>query len=109
MASRPVEGEAWFGYGAVGGADDLHDTYRALVETILSSTALAGFCYTQLTDTAQEVNGLLDAERRPKVDPVRIRAANRRPAASIPGELMLSHILHATEVSPARRSGDPGD
>ncbi len=33
-----------------------------------SLPALAGFCYTQLTDTYQEANGLLYADRRPKVD-----------------------------------------
>ena len=34
---------------------------------------ICGFCYTQLTDVQQEVNGLLDAERREKVDAGRIR------------------------------------
>ena len=28
---------------------------------------LAGFCYTQLTDIEQEINGLLYYDRRPKV------------------------------------------
>ena len=28
--------------------------------------ALAGFCYTQFTDTYQEINGLLYADRTPK-------------------------------------------
>ena len=28
----------------------------------------AGYCYTQLTDVQQEVNGLLTAERKPKAD-----------------------------------------
>ncbi|MFN2451822.1 MAG: glycoside hydrolase family 2 protein [Candidatus Dormibacteria bacterium] len=106
VGSRPVDGKPWFGYGAVGAGDDLHDAYRELIGTVLASTALAGFCYTQLVDTEQEVNGLLDASRKPKVDPWRIRAANRRAAAAIPGELMLSHILHATDVSPNRPDGD---
>jgi hypothetical protein len=30
---------------------------------------LTGFCYTQLTDIFQEQNGLLYADRSPKVDP----------------------------------------
>jgi hypothetical protein len=29
--------------------------------------ALSGFCYTQLTDTYQEANGLLHADRTPKL------------------------------------------
>jgi hypothetical protein len=28
---------------------------------------LAGFCYTQLTDIEQEINGLLTYDRQPKV------------------------------------------
>ena len=34
---------------------------------------MQGFCYTQLTDVEQEVNGLLTYDRRPKADLVRIR------------------------------------
>ncbi len=29
---------------------------------------LAGFCYTQLTDVEQEVNGLMTYDRKPKYD-----------------------------------------
>jgi hypothetical protein len=35
---------------------------------------LAGFCYTQLTDIEQEINGLLTYDRRPKVAPEAIAA-----------------------------------
>jgi hypothetical protein len=34
---------------------------------ILRCGAVAGFCYTQLTDTLQEANGLLDGHRNPKL------------------------------------------
>ncbi len=34
---------------------------------------LAGFCYTQIYDTFQEKNGLLDAHRRPKLEPEALR------------------------------------
>jgi hypothetical protein len=37
-------------------------------------------CYTQFADTYQEVNGLLHADRTPKVALDRIAAANRGPA-----------------------------
>ena len=33
----------------------------------------AGICYTQLTDVEQEQNGLLTADRKPKVDPSSLR------------------------------------
>ena len=39
-----------------------------------ASEVLSGFCYTQLTDTMQEANGLADERRRPKTDVERIRA-----------------------------------
>jgi hypothetical protein len=39
------------------------------------SSALAGACWTQLTDTYQEVNGLLTMEREPKVDLDALRRA----------------------------------
>jgi hypothetical protein len=34
---------------------------------ISSLKFLAGFCYTQLTDIEQEINGLLTYDRQPKV------------------------------------------
>jgi hypothetical protein len=39
---------------------------------------VAGFCYTQLTDIEQELNGLLSYDRRPKVAPERLAALHRR-------------------------------
>ncbi len=31
--------------------------------------ALGRYCYTQLTDVEQEINGLMTYERKPKVEP----------------------------------------
>ena len=39
---------------------------------------VAGFCYTQLTDVEQEVNGLLTYDRKPKADLKRIREITER-------------------------------
>ena len=50
------------------------DKYQDLMKGIASLEFLAGFCYTQLTDIEQEVNGLLTYDRRPKVDPKVIAA-----------------------------------
>ena len=36
----------------------------------------SGYCYTQLTDVFQEVNGLLDMHRNPKVNLDEIRRIN---------------------------------
>jgi hypothetical protein len=41
--------------------------FRELLETVRSLELLAGFCYTQFADTYQEANGLLRADRSPKL------------------------------------------
>lgn len=40
---------------------------KALVEYIRSNQSIQGFCYTQFTDVMQEVNGLTDIARKPKI------------------------------------------
>jgi hypothetical protein len=46
-----------------------------LLAAVHAGSALAGFCYTQFSDTLQETNGLVTAERRPKLPAERIRGA----------------------------------
>lgn len=56
---------AWgYGYGA-SGVRELLTRLKQLMDGILS-TEFQGYCYTQLTDVQQEVNGLLYANRTPK-------------------------------------------
>ncbi len=57
--------ETW-GYSRSQTAEDFLERYRELLEAVRNLPALAGFCYTQLTDTYQEVNGLLYIDRTPK-------------------------------------------
>ena len=52
------------------------DRYRGLTEAIFKVPAFAGYCYTQLTDVEQEVNGLLTYDRKPKFDLKVIYAVN---------------------------------
>jgi hypothetical protein len=56
----------------VANAEELLERYGTLISALLESDPVQGFCYTQLTDVEQEVNGLLTYDRRPKVDLVRI-------------------------------------
>jgi hypothetical protein len=49
------------------------------METLRSVAVFSGFCYTQFADTYQEANGLLDAQRRPKIPLERIADATRHP------------------------------
>lgn len=58
--------DTW-GYSRAADAEDFRGRVGALVEAVLASDFLAGFCYTQLTDTMQEANGLCDEHRVPKL------------------------------------------
>ena len=44
------------------------------MEGIAALPFVSGFCYTQLTDIEQEINGLLTYDRQPKIDPQAIAA-----------------------------------
>ncbi|MTD59305.1 glycoside hydrolase family 2 protein [Amycolatopsis pithecellobii] len=82
----PAEGEKWFGYSTVADATALVHRLDDLVSAVLESPALAGFCYTQLTDTEQERNGLLTEDRVPKADSTEIRAILTKPAKALPDD-----------------------
>lgn len=63
---KDANGEAW-GYGnGAKSADDLCERLEQLIKGI-AKTEFQGYCYTQLTDVQLEVNGLLYADRTPKV------------------------------------------
>jgi beta-galactosidase/beta-glucuronidase len=61
--------------------DEFLARYKALTETLLNHPKISGFCYTQLYDIEQEVNGLYTYDRRPKFDPEIIKRINSQPAA----------------------------
>jgi hypothetical protein len=80
VALRPGdEGSGAWGYGDVGSPAELVTRYRDLWAAVHAGEALAGACWTQLTDTYQEVNGLLRADRTPKADLADLAAATRGP------------------------------
>ncbi len=86
----PQPDTPWFGYGSVNSDEELLARYEDLVDALLYSPALAGFCYTQLTDTEQETNGLLRADRTPKLDPQAVHAITSRPSKAIPGDFIAA-------------------
>lgn len=55
--------------------------YEGLTSALLEHPMIFGFCYTQLYDVEQEVNGLYTYDRRAKFDPETIRRINSRKAA----------------------------
>ena len=70
-------GEGW-GYGTrVGDENSLVERYRALTNAIMDMDYICGYCYTQITDVEQEVNGLMDAQRNFKCDSKAICEINR--------------------------------
>ena len=69
------EVEGSWGYSSAHTPEQFETQIAALLRAVYSSPVLAGFCYTQLTDTGQETNGLLYADRTPKVPMDAIRRA----------------------------------
>jgi hypothetical protein len=65
-------------YGSVHTSAELLAKYHDLMEGIASLSFVAGFCYTQLTDIEQEINGLLTYDREPKIEPELIAEIHRR-------------------------------
>ena len=105
----PDSQDFWNGYGAVTDAQELLERYTDLATALLDSPVVTGFCYTQLTDTAQERNGLLDERRKPKVDPAALRDVNRRPSAAVPADAIAEiQIVHAASRNhPGMIGGGP--
>ncbi|MBN8883739.1 MAG: beta-galactosidase [Salana multivorans] len=77
----PERSESW-GYGErVATLEEWHARFEGLTRVLLEDPLMFGYCYTQLTDTFQEENGLYDFHRRPKVDIELVRAVQRSRAA----------------------------
>lgn len=69
---------AWEGYGHVASGAGLVARVSRLVAAVGPASGLAGFCWTQLTDTLQEQNGLAWPDRTPKAPLHRLARAIRR-------------------------------
>ena len=68
--------KSW-GYTRCDSAQEFAAQYENLVTTVRNLGVLCGFCYTQFADTYQEANGLLHADRTPKIPIEQIAAATR--------------------------------
>lgn len=69
----PDPSAAW-GYSSASSAEDFATRVSALLDAVRASSVLAGFCYTQLTDTLQEANGLATEHRVPKLPLAQLKA-----------------------------------
>ncbi|MBW4577132.1 MAG: glycoside hydrolase family 2 [Aphanothece sp. CMT-3BRIN-NPC111] len=70
----PGADKAW-GYERSSNISELEMKYTALLTAVNQIEMFSGFCYTQFTDTFQEANGLLYADRTPKFPLEAIAAA----------------------------------
>ena len=76
----------WHGYASVGSDEEYEAHVRSLFDALLDCPEVAGFCYTQLTDTLQERNGLLTEDREPKLPLATLHGIVSRPSAAVPAE-----------------------
>lgn len=67
--------QGW-GYSVAETEEDFIKRYHAVISAVLESPEIQGFCYTQLTDVEQEINGLLTYGREFKVRAEAIRLIN---------------------------------
>lgn len=84
--------ENTWGYTRAESSRTLQRSYTTLLQKVHVLGVFAGFCYTQFTDTYQEANGLLFADRTPKFPlPAMHAATTGNPApASQPDDLSSS-------------------
>ena len=74
--------EKRWGYGdSPQSIEEYLDRYKRLTDTLLDNPRMFGFCYTQVYDVEQEVNGIYTYERAAKFDMEIIRNINSRKAA----------------------------
>jgi hypothetical protein len=101
--------KATWGYSKVSGNEQLAERYEQLMQAVHSIGLLSGFCYTQFADTYQEANGLLYADRRPKVPLARLADATRgkrdMPQPGLTGAA-LDTVLAADDVQNVQAIAD---
>ena len=79
--------EGW-GYGnKVNTKEDFLKRFESITTAIKEIPYVCGYCYTQVTDVQQEVNGLMDIRRNFKVDPEKVKEVNEKRVAFWRNEL----------------------
>ncbi|MDR3174674.1 MAG: beta galactosidase jelly roll domain-containing protein [Treponema sp.] len=76
-------GEGW-GYGhKVKNPEEYIRRFDAITTAIKKLEGVSGFCYTQVTDVQQEINGIMDMDRKFKIEPEILKEINTRKAGSL--------------------------
>lgn len=62
-----LQSDSGWGYGEMAsGEADFLEKFKGVTEAVTSIPYISGYCYTQLTDVQQEINGLLNEDRTAK-------------------------------------------
>ncbi|SEN57941.1 Glycosyl hydrolases family 2, sugar binding domain [Nitrosospira multiformis] len=86
FAKCPQPGvEHTWGYTVAHTEEEFARMYTELMHTVIHTALFSGFCYTQFADTFQEANGLLCADRTPKIPIEQIARVTRISPTYIPG------------------------
>ena len=106
LSFHPASGEPWFGYATASSEEEYLKMVEDLFDAIHNSPELAGFCYTQITDTLQEKNGLYNERREPKLPVDKLRDIITRPSRSIPTEALDAARRKAMHDSTSKETRD---
>lgn len=72
--------EGGWGYGnKVKDKDDFIRRFDSITTAIKKLPFVCGYCYTQVSDVQQEINGLMDEDRNCKIEPEILKEINERP------------------------------
>ncbi|HYX21253.1 MAG TPA: glycoside hydrolase family 2 TIM barrel-domain containing protein, partial [Thermoanaerobaculia bacterium] len=91
--SAAGEASRTWGYSRAADGADFGRRFSGLLQAVRCLEMFAGFCYTQFADTYQEANGLLRADRTPKIPIETIARATSGPIQRMPGRA----VLHAAD------------
>ncbi len=101
-----------WGYTRSDSAEELANRYCELLNAVRSIPMLAGFCYTQFTDTYQEANGLLYVDRTPKFPLKQMSLATRGPRNRLEQYLETSwreRIMNYNLIQQSQPVTDPNE
>jgi beta-galactosidase/beta-glucuronidase len=85
VKSPPPGVKQTWGYTVAHSEQEFADLYGRLLDVVVHAALFSGFCYTQFADTFQEANGLLCADRTPKMPLEDIRRVTSKSRTYIPG------------------------
>ena len=69
--------QTWGYHGKVTDEEAFFKRFKAVTDGVREIPYCQGYCYTQLTDVMQEINGLLTPDRKPKMSVERVREINQ--------------------------------